>query len=171
MIFYSQRVSYTQEMKRDNHFWSSLEEYSRVVAKRSPLPSSWIVTGVAALIIVASIFGVKASFASITTYSDAALRAASLGDYPSAKKFFNASTKMLSNDSVLGVKSELEDKIYPENIVEKKIIELEEKMTIYPGNREIFIELSALHAQLGNQEIADEYREKARILDPNNIDY
>lgn len=158
-------------MKRDLNFWLGLEIYIRAVAKRNPVPYPWIGVGAIFLAILTSTVSSRASFVSVGSVAEAASRAASLGDYAAAQELFGKLNSETANDSVLGAQSELEDKIYPERVLEKKIAELEDKITKYPGNREMFIELSNLYKQLGNQEMANEYREKARVLDPNGVEF
>lgn len=95
-------------------------------------------------------------------------RAADSGDYQSAQKLWDETMP------------ELEDKVYPERKVEREIAELEQKLEEYPGNREIFLMLGELYGELDGVrageprpygEMAAEYREKARILDPNNVEF
>lgn len=145
-------------MKRDLNFWLGLEKYLRTVAKRSPLPYPWIAISIVLTIIFASLLNSKQSFADISTNSDASLRAVELGDYEVAQDLY-----------VETGNPELKDIIYPEQVIERRIAELEQKSILYPGNREIFIELSNLYKQLENIDMSDEYREKARVLDPNNL--
>ena len=96
--------------------------------------------------------------AGVSDLSEATALSAKLGDYELAQKLFD-------RGEVLG----LEDKVFPEKMVVNKIAELEQKLEEYPGNRIIFLSLAELHEQLGNQEVASEYREKARVLDPNEV--
>lgn len=147
-------------MKRDLNFWLGLEEYLRTVARRSPLPYPWIAISIVLFIIFASFLNSKQSFAEINTNTEAALRAAKLGDYEVAQDLYIETGN-----------PDLKDIVYPEQVVERRIAELEQKMALYPGNREIYIELSNLYRQLENIDVSGEYREKARVLDPNNLSF
>lgn len=147
-------------MKKKERFWRSLEKYGYGVARRSPLP--WPYVGLALIIVVIAVSwgNVKNSVVSARNVRDVIEKAVNRGDYQTAKE-------LLTNDGVLGVESELEDKVYPERVVERRIGVLEEKLKEYPENRDIYLALADLYGQLDNQEKSDEYREKARVLDPN----
>lgn len=97
--------------------------------------------------------------------------AAERGDYETARGLLNHYTIRPLNQSVLGAESELEDKVYPERVVARRIMELEEKLETYPENKEIYLILASWYDQLGNTEKSGEYREKARILDPNGTEF
>lgn len=95
-------------------------------------------------------------------------RAAKQGDYQTAQALFEKTLDERRQSSVLGAVSELEDRVYPERVIARRIAELEIKLEEYPANKEIYLMLTSLYGQLGNTEKSDEYREKARILDPND---
>lgn len=177
-------------MKKSGGFWSSLEIYTWKVVERSPLPLLresefaqtaysavlrlgrfggqawvWVGVGIVVLVLLVSAFSVHNSVVSAGTMQEVIVKAARRGDYELAVKLLK---DQRASDGVLGVDAELEDIVYPEQVVERKIIELETKLADYPGNREIYLALSKLYSQLDNRVKADEYREKARILDPNN---
>lgn len=164
-------MSYTQEMKSELNFWRSLEEYSWKVMGRSPLPWPWVGVGVVAIVLCLSLLNVKNSMIGVRDVDEAIELAAKRGDYKVARMLFDSSTNTASETVVLGVKTELEDIVYPERIVEKQIIELENKLEKYPGNREIYHSLSTLYAQVGKQETANAYQEMARVLDPNKVNF
>lgn len=147
-------------MKKNTGFWRGLEKYGWKVVERSPLPYAWIAMGIWGLILGASWGQVRYSVVGARNVNEVVAKAASLGDYETARKLLNHYTNEPLNH--------LEDLVYPERIVERRIAELEAKLTEYPGNRQIYLALGELYGQLGNGEKADEYRERARILDPNN---
>lgn len=175
-------------MKKSGGFWSSLEIYTWKVVERSPLPllresefaqtaysavlrlgrfggQAWVWVGVAivSLVLLTSALNAQNSVVGATTLKNVIEAATKRGDYALANRLYQA-----KGGHVLGAEAELENMIYPEQVVERKIIELETKLADYPGNREIYLALSKLYSQLDNRVKADEYREKARILDPNN---
>jgi tetratricopeptide (TPR) repeat protein len=158
-------------MKKEMNFWRSLEEYSWKVVKRNPLPWQWVGIGLIVIVLLTSAVSAKNSMVGARNIREAIEIAVSLGDYETAQALFDKMLDSRSKMLVLGAESELEDKVYPERVVERRVIELEDKLEIYPGNREIYLSLATLYQTLGNQEIADEYREKARILDPNDIEF
>jgi len=159
-------------MKKSEGFWRSLEIYTWKVAGRSPLPYSNLISGLVMVVVVSSLFGKSLSGA--RSAEEATRMAASRGDYTLARQLLtNQQTSGASSNLVLGVSTDLpaqagmEDLVYPEKVVERRITELEEKLREYPGNRQIYLTLAGLYEQLGNQEKSSEYREKARVLDPN----
>lgn len=158
-------------MKIGGDFWESLEKYVGQVLGRSPLPRYWPWVGVALIVVVllASAWNMKNSTVGVSDLREVISLAAERGDYPLARKLL---TKQQTNETiyepVLGAESGLEDKVYPERVVERRIVELEIKLTEYPENKEIYLILASWYDQLGNAEKASEYREKARILDPND---
>jgi tetratricopeptide (TPR) repeat protein len=109
----------------------------------------------------------KNSLAGARTQNEAIKKAAEQGDYQTAQALYEEMNSG-STEPVLGVMSEIETLVYPERKVEQRISELLLKLEEYPGNREIYLSLAELYSQIGNEESAQEYREKARILDPNN---
>lgn len=127
------------------------------------------------IVLLASALNVKNSVVGARGSEEVVSKAAERGDYETAKELFNQRTKESENRGVLGAETDpssdeasLEDRVYPEKVVERRIDELEEKLGEYPGDREIYLALADLYGQLGNQDKSDEYREKARVLDPNN---
>ncbi len=89
-------------------------------------------------------------------------KAARLGDYETAKELYESCIVPWCQ-SITG----LEDKVYPERVVERRISELEQKLESYPENIQIYLMLADLYGQIGSGERSNEYREKARVLDPN----
>lgn len=154
-------------MKKKTSFWLSFEKYIYRVVGRSPLPWSWIGIGAVLLVMVMSWSYRDQSVAEASSMHEVIRGAASNGDYALAQTLFEQNQDSRSNDQVLGVGTELEDIVYPENKVEQRIQELEQKLLEYPENREIYLALSDLYRQLKQTDKSDEYREKARILDPN----
>jgi len=110
------------------------------------------------------------SVAGETSLEGVIKRAAQIGDYPTARELLNRRTSS-AKKGVLGADSELEEKVNPESKVERRIRELEDKLMIYPENKEIYLMLAELYGQLENWELASEYREKARVLDPNGAEF
>lgn len=130
--------------------------------KRCPLPYPYLVVGAAIVVVTLSVFGKNINSAIST---DTAIKMlVKYGDYPLAEKLLKES----SNSLVLGAKSEVYDLVYPENLVERKIDGLENSLKRYPSNREIYLQISSLYEQIGRSEAAQQYREMARILDPNS---
>ncbi len=127
---------------------------------RSPLPYSWLVIGLILVVLSASLVG--KSMSPTTSVEQAIRQAVAYGDYLLAAQLYTS-----SDEHVLGASSELEELVYPERIVKRRTYELEQKLEVYPGNREIYLLLAQLYDQMGNQEMAREYNEQARILDPN----
>ena len=160
-------------MKKATSFWESLEKYSWNTIKRSALPQywPWVGVGLVAAIVVASLVSMDNSVTAAMTQQEIALKAAERGDYETAKTIFKHYTNQPLNHLVLGAESELEDKIYPERAVERRIAVLEEKLGDYPESKAIYLMLSSLYDQLGNEEMSNEYREKARVLDPNGSEF
>lgn len=152
-------------MKRSDGFLQSLEQYIYKTAGRSPLPWPWIGVGVVGMAILLSLLNVKNSVASAQNTREVVEKASERGDYTTAKRFFEP---VSGNENVLGAESELEDKVYPEKVVGRKIADLEDDLVKHPNHFEILLELSRLNTLIGNADKSSEYREKARILDPNN---
>lgn len=143
-------------MKRKESFWNNLEKYGWSVVRRSPLPWAWIGVGIVLSIMVISLVYGGQSVVGARNIEQVIGVAARQGDYQTAQKYWSESM------------GEIEDIVYPERKVERRIAELEQKLDEYPGNRQIYLALGELYGELGNSERAEEYREKARILDPNN---
>ncbi len=142
-------------MKKNLGFGEAIELYLRKVVGRSPLP--WPVIGITLILIV---FGVSLKYSrdsvvAAKNFKDVVEVAAKRGDYATARSLWD--------DSM----NDLEDMVYPERKITKRIEELTQSLEIYPESREIYLALSNLHMQLGNDEKSQEYRERARILDPN----
>lgn len=147
-------------MKKKLSFWESLEMYLRKVAGRSPL--SWSAWGIG-LILVVLATSLKYSRDSVVGARDTkevVEIAARRGDYQTAREILNH----LTNEPL----NYLEDLVYPERKVQARIVELEHKLEIYPENRELYLAIAELYRQLGNEGKAQEYSERARILDPND---
>ena len=142
-------------MKKNLGFGEAIELYLRKVVGRSPLP--WPVIGITLILIV---FGVSLKYSrdsvvAAKNFKDVVEVAAKRGDYATARSLWD--------DSM----NDLEDMVYPERKITKRIEELTQSLEIYPESREIYLALSNLHMQLGNDEKSQEYRERERILEPN----
>lgn len=150
-------------MKKVTSFWGSLEQYVGKVIERSPLPRYWrhLGIGLVLVVMVSSVASGKNSVVGATSVEEVIEKAARLGDYQTAQTLFD-------NGQWLMVNGKLEDLVYPERKVERRIAELEAKLEEYPGNRQIYLGLADLYGQLAKSEKSDEYGEKARVLDPNN---
>ena len=144
-------------MVLSDSFFVSLERYIRKMVARSPLPYTWMTIGLVVLAIVVSLFG--NSMVSARSLHEAIQMAAQHGDYPLAQKLLGD-----SEDPAL------RDIAYPEEKVLARITQLEEKLELYPENRQIYLALAELYGQLQDARAA-EYREKARILDPNGVEF
>lgn len=161
-------------MKKKIGFWESLEQYSWTRIRRSALPQiwPWIGVGMVMVIVGASLANKQNSVVGATSWREIIMRAAERGDYVLARKLL---TKQQTNETivepVLGVESELEEMVYPERAVSRRIAELEKKLADYPESKTIYLMLSSLYGQLGNTEMSSEYREKARVLDPNGSEF
>ena len=134
---------------------------------RSPLPHAWIGVGLVVVAILASSLNVKNSVVGARDLRGVIEKAAERGDYTTASQLWSNQDRVAGNETILGAESELEDKVYPERVVERQIAELEGKLGEYPEHRDILLEISRLYRELGEQEKANDYFEQARILDPN----
>lgn len=155
-------------------FWRSLEKYLWKVVGRTPL--AWTKVGLFVILIVllSSLGNVKSSVSSARNNREVVERAARAGDYELARELYQASSIRYQ---VLGAESDLpdgeaglEDLVYPERVVWRRIDELEQKLEIYPGNREIYRTLSALYSEIGEEQKSSDYWEMVRELDPNDLD-
>lgn len=159
-------IGYTQEVKKKQKpkkFWACLEQYTYQKISKIPVRWEWLAMGVVVVVVgfsIASGYGMSPTLSGekIRIIEEAALQ----GDYETARELFE------KNLVVLGRPTELEEKVYPAKILERRIAELERKLIDYPENREIYLMLEVLYGQIENPEKASEYREKARVLDPNS---
>jgi tetratricopeptide (TPR) repeat protein len=147
-------------MRQDLSFWRGLERYFLRVMQRSPLPYAWVALGGICLVVIVSLMQSSNSLASARNLEDVVVTAASRGDYGLAQTVF----EQIQDPTF---KHQVEDLVYPERKIEARIAELEQKLLEYPEHREIYLLLSNLYGQLNQDDKSDEYREKARILDPN----
>lgn len=147
-------------MKKQLGFWGDLEIYTwKMVGRVSPaLP--YLAMAIIGVVIISSQRAMRGSVASAHDLGEAVERAARVGDYERARKLLNYYNIKPLND--------LEELAYPERVVEQEIEKYEELLLTYPGSRDIYLVLSQLYAEIGNDERAAEYWESARILDPNN---
>ena len=150
-------------MKKTLNFWQSLEKYSWKLVGRSPLPWPYIGVGIVGLILLVSALNVKDSVVGATSMEEVIEKAAKNGDYLLAEQLYTR-----EGTQVLGANNELEDLVYPERVVLWRIAELEAKLEMYPGNREIYLSLATLYGEIGNEEQRERYWEQARILEPND---
>ena len=155
-------------MKKQVGFFGSFENYTWKVVKRASPSLPYFVAGFILLVIGSSIVSSKASLAGARDLREASIRAARVGDYTKAQALWNDQLTINNNQTVLGNKSEEEDLIFPERVVEAEIKKYEEMLERYPGHRDLYLVLSKLHNQIGESEQATTYLEMARELDPNN---
>lgn len=134
---------------------------------RSPLPHAWVGAGLLVAAILASSLNLKNSVVGERDLAGVIERAAERGDYQIARELFGKGAGGADNQDVLGVTSALEDKVYPEQVVVREIARLEGKLAEYPEHRDILLEISRLYGELGEEEKAKSYFERARVLDPN----
>ena len=110
-----------------------------------------------------SAIGAKNSMAGARDVREVIKKAAKRGDYATARRIYESCTVPQCHSDT--------DLVYPERKIEQKIAELEVKLGEYPGNRQIYLGLADLYGQIGDWEKSGEYREKARILDPNDLKF
>jgi len=162
-------------MKNELNFWRSLEKYVWRVVEKSTLPRYWreIAIGLVLTVLLTSLKYAKYSAVGQTTTYDLITKAAQIGDYETAQRLYE-------NCKVSQCPDIDEELVYPERKLEKRIAELENKLEQYPGNREVYLSLANLYDQLKDErageprpygEMAAEYREKARVLDPNGVEF
>ncbi len=146
-------------MKRAVGFWISLENYTwKVITRLSPtLP--WLGVGLVVLVISTSLITSKSSLAGASGRIEAAVVAASVGDYDVSQSLW---------EKQLPTESGVEDMIYPKRVVEREIAKYQELLAKYPGHRDIYLTLSRIYGQIGDIEQTKSYLEMARELDPNN---
>lgn len=160
MIGYTQVVKKKQKPKK---FWESLEQYTYRRIAKIPVRWEWLAMGLVGVVVGFSIVSGYGKSPTLTGERREIIEeAAEQGDYQAAEEIYKA------NVEVLGTSTELEEKVYPVKALERKIGELEHKLEEYPENREIYLMLEDLYNQMENPEKASEYREKARVLDPNS---
>lgn len=155
-------------MESTDNFFTSLERYVRKVALRSSLPRYWawmVVGGV--LVVMGTSISAQNEILGARNMEGAIRIAAGQGDYLTADRLMQEYTNAQMNKSVLGVESELEDLVYPERKVERRIAELTLMLEKYPDNKDVYTNLAQLYFEIGNEGQAAEYAEKARVLDPN----
>ena len=88
---------------------------------------------------------------------------AETGDYELAAKLYEMSW---GEERVLGTNSRLEELVYPSLKVERAIAFRLEFLNKYPNDVETILGLSKLYGQLGNSEMALQYKEIGRQLSP-----
>lgn len=152
-----------------NSFIDSLNNYTWKRLKTLPIKWGWVGVGIAASIIVISWSYSGQTMVGVRSEREAIEKAARLGDYKLAQELYEKCHVSQCHDGkVLGADSELEELVYPERKVEKEITKYEELNVKYPENRDILLMLSQLYNEIGNVEKSTEYREEARVLDPNS---
>ena len=141
-------------MGNKSGFLASLEKYLFARIKTSPIPWSWVGIAILLPIIVLSIWYHSESSSAARNKHELVRIAASEGDYNTAKRYY-------ADDM-----SELRDLVYPALKIEERILVLKDKLKEYPESIELYLAIANLHSQIGESSVADEYREKARILNP-----
>jgi len=127
--------------------------------------------GLVGVVLLASALNVKNSVVGAENITRVIGKSASAGDYKLADTLYRQYRVSGIEYRVLGAESELEDRVYPEKVVERRIAGLEGKLTEYPDNKELYLELSRLYGEIENEERAQEYWERARVLDPNGSEF
>lgn len=89
-------------------------------------------------------------------------KAVSRGEYEKAREMYQ-SRQVLG----FGENSYIESLVYPEREVERKIKAYQDLDLLYPGSRDIYLQLALLYAEKGSDLTAGKYLEMARRLDPN----
>lgn len=146
-------------MKQSLRFFESLENYTwKLITRLSPT-FPWLWVGLVVLVISASLITAKSSLVGASGSIEAAVVAASVGDYDVAQSLW---------EKQIPVERGAEDKIYPDRVIEREITKYQELLTKYPGHRDIYLVLAQLYAQIGESEQTRVYLEMARELDPNN---
>lgn len=151
-----------------NSFIDSLNNYTWKRLKTLPIKWGWVGVGIAASIIVISWSYSGQTMVGVKNTREAIERTARLGDYELARRLLKEQENKNMEYRILGADSELEELVYPERKVEKEITKYENLNEKYPENRDILLMLSSLYYEIGNVEKAKEFRERARLLDPNN---
>ena len=93
---------YTLGVKKNRGFWRSLEKYSWGVARRSPLPYTWIGVGIVLSMMGMSLVNVRNSTVGARELRDVIEKAVERGDYFLAEHLYQTEGKQ-----VLGSSSEL----------------------------------------------------------------
>lgn len=165
----SRLTLYTQEMKSEDGFFDNLGRYGLRVLERSRLPLywRWIAIGLICIAMATSWSARDISVAGEIRVDEIAVKAASVGDYEAARKLLNQYADEPAARQG-GSLNHLEELVYPERKVERKIAELEARLVEYPGNRQIYLLLADSYDQIDHSEKSSEYLEKARVLDPND---
>lgn len=155
-------------MKKKVNFLQSSEKYLWKTINRAGASLPFLITLLLIGVITSSLLTKNVSLAGAESVRDAVERALGVGDYERARELWEEQNKRGKNKQVLGVESELEQKLYPEIQVEARIEELKELLRAFEGHRDILLEIARLYRELGRTELSNEYWEQARILDPNN---
>lgn len=143
-------------MTKQSGFLSSVEQYAWHRMKTSPLSWSWIGVGIVIIAIVTSALTTKEATISARNKTELVKIAAEAGDYKTAELFFDEEMESLR------------DLVYPARKLESRIVELKATTELYPESTRIFLELANLYDQIGENDLRDLYREKARVLNPND---
>ena len=157
-------------MKRESSFLLSLVNYTwKLLARLFPsLP--YIGTLVVGLVILASVITHKTSVVGARNLRELSVKAAMSGDYVTAQIIWAKQSSMINHKPVGGVSSEIEELIYPQQVVVREIEKYQEMLVKYPGHRDIYIALARLHKKIGDMTTAKIYELHARELDPNNLE-
>lgn len=142
-------------MGKSRHFFASLEAYGWARIRKTPLPWSYVGIVLIITILILSVASNNQSSVKARTMTELVEMAAQRGDYSTAEKYFDESMNFI------------EELVYPKRKIERRIVELREKADQYPESVDLYIGISKLYQQLDEIELASEYREKARILSPN----
>ena len=102
-------------------------------------------------------------------FLDSAMAAAAGGDYVLAKQLFETGADAGVDKVVLGAQSEVVEAVFPEVIMEKRLLEIEAVLETQPTYVDGLIEKTLLLYQLKLDEQARETLDLLVKLDPNNV--
>ena len=153
----------TARSSRNAGFWNSLEKYVGGRIAEAPIEWCGVGVGVVGIVVLISVTTGYINSPTLGSNKIEIIRTAGeQGDYRLARELYEQ-----VEEDVLGASIELEELVYPEKKIEREIEKQQEPLLKYPGNRDLFLNLSRLYSESNNREKSAEYLEMARVLDPN----